>query len=341
MENKKRLVMALCISIILMQISLASAAVSISIAPLEGIYNVGDYVEFSAVITNNFDVEKTFVIEQGLMQPEIAPYPSVEEVTLQPGASTTAWGLSLTIENTTDAGEYTYYVKVLENDAEIEKAEETFEIAGTLKTFDNIDSRFCRDSSCSDIGKTFLLNESPVYIKIFDFENATLAGKRTNPEGSIKELSFENGIAEVDFNLPGDYIVEITASKEGYQTKTFTTDFGVISKIGEVIVEGACNSDSVCDEIENYANCPQDCSSGSEDGYCDKVIDSICDPDCTTEEDNDCMPATLKGVEREAMPFLQIIIAVVIIAAVVLAVLMIMTRLLGRKSKSAPSTASL
>jgi len=334
MKNKKILLIVF-VSILLMQISLASAAAAVEIEPLYDIYNSGDSVDLSATVTNNFDIEKTFIIEQGLIQPEIAPYPVVEEVTLPSGGSITVWGLSFTVGNITDSGEYTYYVKVLENDVEIEKAEATFEVIGTLKTFDNLDSRFCEDSSCNILRGAFLINESPIYIKVFDFEGARLEGKRTNPEGSVKELRFENDISEIDFNLAGEYIVEITASKEGYQTATFEKEFTIIEKLNEVIAEGACNSDDICDEIENYANCPQDCSSGSEDGYCDKVIDGKCDADCEAEEDADCMPSALKGVEREAMPFLQIIIAAAVIAAVVLAALMIITRLSRRKFKPA------
>jgi len=50
-----------------------------------------------------------------------------------------------------------------------------------------------------------------------------------------------------------------------------------------------CNLDGLCDlGVENYANCLQDCPSGSEDGYCDKVKDARCDPDCKKGEDSDC-----------------------------------------------------
>ncbi|MEA3255225.1 MAG: hypothetical protein U9Q22_05275 [Candidatus Altiarchaeota archaeon] len=52
-----------------------------------------------------------------------------------------------------------------------------------------------------------------------------------------------------------------------------------------------CN-DSICEPHENYQNCPQDCPSGGEDDYCDKVDDGICDPDCSPQEDLDCVPST-------------------------------------------------
>lgn len=39
---------------------------------------------------------------------------------------------------------------------------------------------------------------------------------------------------------------------------------------------------------ENYKTCPADCASGQMDGYCDKVPDTLCDPDCSSGEDPDC-----------------------------------------------------
>ena len=50
-----------------------------------------------------------------------------------------------------------------------------------------------------------------------------------------------------------------------------------------------CNEDITCNSPrENYKNCPQDCSSGSKDDYCDQKKDDICDSDCTKATDIDC-----------------------------------------------------
>jgi len=52
--------------------------------------------------------------------------------------------------------------------------------------------------------------------------------------------------------------------------------------------------DNICESNENYATCSQDCRSGVKDGFCDRVADGVCDPDCFimsdhgTSEDPDC-----------------------------------------------------
>lgn len=46
---------------------------------------------------------------------------------------------------------------------------------------------------------------------------------------------------------------------------------------------------SLCDAGEDHKTCPGDCKSGERDGYCDKITDALCDPDCGRTEDEDCI----------------------------------------------------
>jgi len=75
------------------------------------------------------------------------------------------------------------------------------------------------------------------------------------------------------------------------------TEVEVTTLMGLSFQEGRCGDDR-CTVGENYANCPQDCHSGSEDGYCDGITDGICDPDCVALEekvkDPDCITTTTK-----------------------------------------------
>ena len=81
-----------------------------------------------------------------------------------------------------------------------------------------------------------------------------------------------------------------------------------------------CGDDFCASGMENFMTCPQDCSSGEWDGYCDGVKDGRCDPDCVERGgyDPDC-PAPVS-----APSFLPIALAIVVILVVitVLAVLL-------------------
>ncbi|MFW5852476.1 MAG: hypothetical protein ACOCUR_00425 [Nanoarchaeota archaeon] len=52
---------------------------------------------------------------------------------------------------------------------------------------------------------------------------------------------------------------------------------------------GICEpcSEGLCNNIENHLTCPDDCSSGDKDNYCDLQRDGVCDPDCV-HYDFDC-----------------------------------------------------
>jgi hypothetical protein len=62
-------------------------------------------------------------------------------------------------------------------------------------------------------------------------------------------------------------------------------------------VKAECPS-GLCDASENYESCPADCKSGGRDGYCDKVKDAVCDPDCARTDDEDCICNNDKNCEK-------------------------------------------
>jgi putative hemolysin len=61
-----------------------------------------------------------------------------------------------------------------------------------------------------------------------------------------------------------------------------------VSLLMELSFEETTCGDGTCGIPENYLTCPEDCPSGSFDGYCDRVEDGICDPDCESGLDPDC-----------------------------------------------------
>ena len=87
--------------------------------------------------------------------------------------------------------------------------------------------------------------------------------------------------------------------------------------------EAICG-DGICGFGEKYGICPQDCPSGSWDGYCDRVKDNICDPDCVKGEDPDCpmlvelqptTPAPVAATTTKASPGFEYVAAAAAFAA--------------------------
>ena len=100
-------------------------------------------------------------------------------------------------------------------------------------------------------------------------------------------------------NQIGTYTLKVTASKEGYKTKTLSTQFGVIEKEAEIINTSSCFVNGKCepDLRENYKTCPQDCKPCAKDG--------ICNPNCLPGEDADC--------KQISIPYYILIISLIIV----------------------------
>jgi len=73
-----------------------------------------------------------------------------------------------------------------------------------------------------------------------------------------------------------------------YATTTIKATTSTVPQTTTSTIRG-CSRDQVCDVGENYATCPDDCPSGSSDGFCDTLPDGICDTDCYRKDDPDCI----------------------------------------------------
>jgi putative hemolysin len=99
------------------------------------------------------------------------------------------------------------------------------------------------------------------------------------------------------------------------------TEIEVTKLMGLTFEEGVCG-DGICVIGENYNNCPEDCPSGSYDGYCDRVKDGKCDPDCEVSADQDCLmlttTTTTLPVEKPPRPIYIYLIFVGVIVAIII-----------------------
>lgn len=180
------------------------------------------------------------------------------------------------------------------------------------------------------------------------------------PEGQVGMCTFpDNTSANADNFLRGKEALQWSyCSKQGYEVKHVVdlefcnisdectvcvlsngTEIEVTKLMGLSFEEGKCG-DRICSIGENYLNCPQDCSSGSRDGYCDGLKDEKCDPDCTLqgtpEKDPDCLLSTTTTVIPVTSttttipggkPSSSIFIYITIIAVIVVAVAFLLMRI--------------
>jgi hypothetical protein len=78
--------------------------------------------------------------------------------------------------------------------------------------------------------------------------------------------------------------VNLPYSQDYKQLKVFDNNNAVILQQD---LTHLCNLNDVCDFTENTVSCPDDCPSGAQDLFCDRIEDGKCDADCLFG-DNDC-----------------------------------------------------
>jgi len=132
----------------------------------------------------------------------------------------------------------------------------------TLEEF-NVVLKVCNSSSCQEQSKIFVQGEDIYLNYSSDVENLEINATLTLPDKTIKEITIPTSIKA---EQTGTYILEVTASKEGYKTQTLSTHFGVIEEEADIKEESSCFVNNKCEpELgENYKTCPQDCAAPEE-----------------------------------------------------------------------------
>ena len=244
-------------------------------------FSLGETVSFNYTIASQTPQQITFIPYVECPQ---APAKLIQEFTVAVSPDNPYRGSYryLKVEEFIEPQTCIAYIQIVKPFSQIERKEFKIE---TLPSFE-FNIFICKDPSCKEKSKIFTKEEAIYLNYSSEIEHPVINATLIYPNGS-----------EIHLNLPvslkpkqiGTYTLKVIISKEGYKTKTLSTQFAIIERGAEIKGE-ICNKNSICEpeKGENYGTCPQDCPSGSKDGYCDKVKDGKCDPDCLAEEDTDC-----------------------------------------------------
>lgn len=151
--------------------------------------------------------------------------------------------------------EYIVSARLLIDDEVIQSQELHFFVEETLSEF-ILNLYTCKDNACLERSKIFILDETIYLDYESDVPNLTVTANLTYPDKSVRELTLPISIAVSQI---GTHQLEIIASKEGYRTIIKKVLFAVIEREAHIPVIQICNGNGICDDNENYQNCPQDC----------------------------------------------------------------------------------
>ena len=127
-----------------------------------------------------------------------------------------------------------------------------------IKTLPSLDYelRICLDAGCVEQGSIYSLGEV-VYIDYVSNESDyDQTAELILPGG--KWITVNPPLAYLP-DVPGTYIVKMTALKPGYRNTTKEASFEVIKKHAQTRSAVICRVDGLCSGRENHTNCPQDC----------------------------------------------------------------------------------
>jgi len=200
----------------------------------------------------------------------------------------------------------------------------------------------CKDQSCLQKSKIFLLNEDIYFDYFSEVENPDITAMLIYPNEKTKQITLPTSIKAEQV---GTYTIEATASKDGYKTITKREQFGVIEKAPDINL--VCNYNGICGEDENHKICPADCpATVSDDIYnieaecgdsvcqigenynscqadCKNALDGICpdesficDPDCEGFDHIKCKAKTSGTYILIILSAVLIIIAILVIVII-------------------------
>jgi len=210
-----------------------------------------------------------------------APDKFIDQLTirLEPGkkySDTYSW---LMIDETFERQVCTAILQIIKPEKKIIKKQFLINVEPALE----IPDMLCNQEECD---KNVFVRDESVFL---DFDTgASDTESHVNvifPDDYMQKVNLP---AKVDLAQKGTYTLEVTATKTGHRDVTKMVELHVAEKPVIIELNETCNSDSICDKEENSKNCPQDCVSGTADGFCDQIRDNKCDPDCMFYQDIDC-----------------------------------------------------
>lgn len=233
-------------------------------------YKEGESVEINYLYRNSFSKSENFKIFCGFeaLDIEFPPMPEVIEKELLPSQSTKELSCSMKVYDTTPAGKYRGYVRVLDSqDKEVEIQERIFTVAGTDKMV-SLNTLFCADENCNTPKSVFISGDD-IFLKVIaNLEDKdvsiTMGDYQTKKEAVLEpnivsDLGDNGQIIKIDNYKTGSYYVLVKVSGIGYKTTQTENDYAIIEQVAEIKNTSVCNLDGDCGEGETIRNCPQDC----------------------------------------------------------------------------------
>lgn len=231
--------------------------VNLTLYTAKNIYVPEDTILITAELHKTEDSPVQVVLESFLTNKRgtFVTMPTHLSLELGPSETRVITLYDITVDSYFYSDEYIVSARLLIDDEVIQSQELHFFVEETLSEF-ILNLYTCKDNACLERSKIFILDETIYLDYESDVPNLTVTANLSYPDKSVRELTLPISIAVSQI---GPHQLEIIASKEGYRTIIKKVLFAVIEREAHIPVIQICNGNGICDENENYENCPQDC----------------------------------------------------------------------------------
>jgi len=206
-------------------------AQEITVKASKDVYYPNDNIIIINKIKNS-DSEKILVLETRISGEGFRYYPTLMRsgVYFNAGEEKEI-NFTFYVIDTMPAGRYKVVSSLFDEEKLINESTCYFEVKNTLKTID-MDLFTCKDSSCTNRATIFYKGETVYMNYKSSVEDLNIDAILTLPDKTEKKIDLPSSYV---LQIPGAYLLKVTASKEGYKSIIKEMEFGVLEKEVKVL----------------------------------------------------------------------------------------------------------
>lgn len=254
MKIKNLLIIFISVLAILITLSVkANSGISIEIK-VKPSFNVGEQLSFTYILISDENQRVVYLPYIDCPQAPVA-FIETRSADLKKEVPFKEVYYGAEINESIEPQNCTAYLEII---SPVQKREEK-EFKITTKPSFDFHILACKDVRCQERTKIYQVGKSFYLSYIAGVEKPQISAKLIKPNKKEVKVALDTPVI---LDKEGRYILEATATKQGYKIMKDAVEIGVVKEFTAPVDLRVCNTDGICEanKGENYHNCPEDCA---------------------------------------------------------------------------------